>query len=89
MPPKRPAHVTRTQTGKIRRRVTAAAGAPPGDAAPIGGPSVGTTDVMADAIAAAVLRQLEQSGRLLPPPVAQAAPSVATPAVAQTTGVVR
>ena len=83
MPPKSPAHVTRTQTGEIRRRVTAAAGAPPAEVAPIVGPSVGTTDVMADAIAAAVLRQLEQSGRLLPLPVAQAAPSVPTPAVAQ------
>ena len=38
---------------------------------------------MADAIAAAVMRQLEQSGRLLPPPVAQAAPSIPSPAVAQ------
>ena len=86
MPPKRPAHVIcrcTAQTGKIRRRVTAAAGAPPAEAAPIVVPSVGTTDVMADAIAAAVLRQLEQSGRLLPPPVPQGPPSVSTPAVAQ------
>ena len=124
MPPKRPAHVTRTQTGKIRRRVTAAAGAPPAEAVheppreaapePLArrpsreaaprpsreaagrssreaahrttreaAPIVGQTDVMADAIAAAVMRQLEQSGRLLPPPVAQADPSVPSPAVAQ------
>ena len=58
--------------------MTAAAGPPPPEAAPIAGPPVAPTEVMADAIAAAVMRQLEQSECPLPPPVAQAAPEVSS-----------
>ena len=69
-PPKRRIHVTRTQTGKLRKRAPAAVGTP--TAAPdVAAPDVAAPDVaagtapLADAIAA-VMRQLEQSGRLLP-----------------------
>ena len=70
-PPKRRIHVTRTQTGKLRKRAPAAVETP--TAAPdVAAPDVAAPDVaagtapLADAIAAAVMRQLEQSGRLLP-----------------------
>ena len=70
MPPqKRRVHVTITQTGKLRKRAPAAVGTPPAE------PDVAAPDLaagtapLADAIAAAVMRQLEQSGRLLPAPV--------------------
>ena len=86
LPPKRRIHVTRTQTGKLRKRAPAAVGTPtaapdvaapdvaaPDVAAPdVAAPDVAAPDVaagtapLADAIAAAVMRQLEQSGRLLP-----------------------
>lgn len=83
MPPQRSRHRTRTQTGTIRRRATAAAGGPTAGSDTTA-PDVVTPEVateatlstsggMAEAIAAAVMRQLEQSGRLLPEPVVRPA----------------
>ena len=81
MPPqKRRVHVTRTQTGKLRKRAPAAAGTPAAEPVSAGPDLAAGTAPLADAIAAAVMRQLEQSGRLLPAPrrPAEAVPSAST-----------
>ena len=73
-------HVTRTQTGKLRIRAPAAAGTPAAEPVAAGPDLAAGTALLADAIAAAVMRQLEQSGRLLPAPrrPAEAVPSAST-----------
>ena len=81
MPPqKRRVHVTRTQTGKLRKRAPAAAGTPAAEPVAAGPDLAAGTAPLVDAIAAAVMRQLEQSGRLLPAPrrPAEAVPSAST-----------
>ena len=83
MPPRHPVHVTRTNTGRFVALCQQPLGHPsPNCTKPVVQPAP-TTYVMADAIEITVVRQREQSGRLLPPPVAQAAPSVPSPWVGQ------
>ncbi|KAI0212088.1 hypothetical protein LSAT2_003019, partial [Lamellibrachia satsuma] len=82
MPPqKRPAmsHVTRTRTGKLPRRVVSIAAEPTPSASASATEAQSTLAASssantAEAIAAAVMRHLEQSGRLLPVPPATVLP---------------